>query len=152
MNRAKINIFFSKNVASEVKNHIVSSSSFKETNDLGKYFGVPLIHGLVNRRTFNSLVEKMENKLSGWKAKCLSMARQITLVRSNLSSIPIYTRMTNRLPRKTCKEVERIQRNFVWRHDVNENKAHLIGGDYFCKLRKSGGMDFKKITQRIMLA
>lgn len=71
------------------------------STDWGKYLGVPLIHGRVTKGTYRELIEKVNNKVSGWKSKVLSLAGRATLVSSVTSSIPTYTMLTTRLPRVT---------------------------------------------------
>ncbi len=46
------------------------------TKNSGKYLGVPLIHERVSRRTYADFLEKVQGRLSGWKAKLLNMAVQ----------------------------------------------------------------------------
>lgn len=39
------------------------------SNNLGKYLGVPLIHGRVGKGTYRELIEKINSRLSGLKSK-----------------------------------------------------------------------------------
>jgi len=47
-----------------VRNQISIAIGFRRTDDLGKYLGVHLIHGRVNRETFQSILTKMDIHLS----------------------------------------------------------------------------------------
>ncbi|KAK2658152.1 hypothetical protein Ddye_004685 [Dipteronia dyeriana] len=61
------------------------------TKDLGKYLGVPLIHGRVRNRTYGALVEKVQSRLAGWKSDTLSLVERVTLIKVVTSSLPVYT-------------------------------------------------------------
>lgn len=65
------------------------------TADLGKYLGVPLIHKRVSKTTYYHILEKVQDRLAGWKAEQLSMAGRTLLVQSVTSAIPVYTIANN---------------------------------------------------------
>lgn len=64
ISEAKTRIFFSKNVDGNTRNNICHVSGFQVTEDLGKYLGVPILHKKVNRRSFQFVVEKVDQRLS----------------------------------------------------------------------------------------
>ena len=43
------------------------------TTDLGRYLGVPLIHGRVSKGTYLGVVDKVQRRLATWKTESLSM-------------------------------------------------------------------------------
>ncbi|KAI4307524.1 hypothetical protein L6164_030701 [Bauhinia variegata] len=87
---SKTQLYFSKNTDAYLRRQISQISGFAETHDLGKYLGVPLQHGGISKVTYNYLVNKVGNRLAGWKAKSLSMVGRVTLVNSVISAVPIY--------------------------------------------------------------
>lgn len=108
--------------------------------------GTPILHEGINKKSFWYLMEKVQKKLTVWKAKSLSLAGRITLEKSVLSAIPIYPMMTTRLPKCVNNEIEKAQRVFVWDHDLNERKTHLIGWKTFCQPKSKGGMGFRSLN------
>ena len=106
VNVAKSRIFFSRNTDAGTREAVCGEVGMEETDDLGAYLGVPLINGRSSKREYQFLVEKVNGKLAGWRAKTLSMAGRATLVQSALSSVPYYTMQTTRLPRSTCDELD----------------------------------------------
>ena len=60
------------------------------------------------------MIEKVQAKLSRWKGRCLSMARRICLIKSVLSSIPLFFMSLFKLPSGVADKLVRIQRNFLW--------------------------------------
>ena len=55
-----------------------------------KYLGMPLRTSFKSAAIWNPILEKMENKLSGWKCLYLSEGGRLMLIKSTLSSLPMY--------------------------------------------------------------
>jgi len=76
---------------------------------LFKYLGVP-IGGSYNRFAFwSGLLNKVRNKLSKWKGKIMSMAGRVTLIKSVISSMPLYLLSLFKVPKSVCRELIRIK-------------------------------------------
>jgi len=56
----------------------------------------------------------MNQRLSSWKARKLSIASHVTLAKSVLMALPANSMQTTFLPKTTCDEVDRAIRNLVW--------------------------------------
>ncbi|GAU16016.1 hypothetical protein TSUD_338860 [Trifolium subterraneum] len=59
----KTSILFSKNVDRNIRRRLVQLSGFRETDQLGKYLGVPLIGRAVRRNDFQYIIDQVSNKL-----------------------------------------------------------------------------------------
>ncbi|GAU48589.1 hypothetical protein TSUD_405790 [Trifolium subterraneum] len=90
INNQKTQIFFSKNVDEQVKNDIVQHTGYTPVNGFDKYLGANIASGRTTRGKFNHIIGKIQNRLSGWKHQCLSLAGRLTLTKSDLSFIPYY--------------------------------------------------------------
>ncbi|KAF7802829.1 basic form of pathogenesis-related protein 1-like [Senna tora] len=88
------------------------------SNKLGKYLGVFVDDQPRNNRAFLDLVNKVELKLSGWKAKLLSQAARLTLVKSVLQSTPIYQLSVLDFPNKYSNLLDSTSINFYWAKQV----------------------------------
>ncbi|CAN1842100.1 Putative ribonuclease H protein At1g65750 [Linum perenne] len=119
-----------------------SRLSISLTQDLGKYLGVPVLHGKTTLATNQHVIDEMDNKLAGWKAKSLSLGGLVTLAHSVLSAIPAYAMQNSVLPTTTCSEIDRRIHNFIWDTSPGEHKTHLIAWDRICR-PKDGGLDLK---------
>ncbi|GMP83957.1 hypothetical protein CsSME_00037684 [Camellia sinensis var. sinensis] len=80
-----------------------------------KYLGMPLGANPSRRVTSKPVVEKFKKKLTSWKMRLLSFASRVTLIRSVLSSLPVYYMYLLRLPSSVRKEIDKIQAAFLWR-------------------------------------
>ena len=96
-----------------MKNQIQSITGFQFTENIGNYIDIPLLNERVSKRLYGSVLEKVQQRLTGWKAKHLSLAGRCTLVQSILAGIPIYVMQTAWLPQATCDALNKLNRNFI---------------------------------------
>ncbi|KAL8160998.1 hypothetical protein V2J09_012487 [Rumex salicifolius] len=126
--------------------------SFQLTDDLGSYLGLPLLHKRVNKHTFRPLLDKIEAKLSGWKSRHLSFAGRITLAKSVLSSLPVYSMGAFALPISYCRDIDRVSNAFIWGCTNERRRIHLVQWDSVCSGKLVGGLGLKKmLTQNMAL-
>ena len=77
------------------------------------------------------------------------MARRITLAKSIIGALPIYTMEAASILKSILNDIERFQRNFVWGHDFNQRKLHMISQNSFCRPKLQGGLGFKNLANMI---
>ena len=101
---------------------------------------------------FEELVEKISNKLQGWKTK-LTQAGRVTLINSVLQSLPVYSFSCLKIPDKICTKLDSIINAFCLGHQPSVRKLHLINWDTICRPRNEGGLGirkFKLMTQALI--
>ncbi|XP_043809034.1 uncharacterized protein LOC110606238 [Manihot esculenta] len=140
VNFLKSSLFVSPNVSTSTASRLSSKSGIPLVSDLGRYLGVPSLHGRVSQVQFRGLVDDMRSRLAGWKAGALSRAGRITLVQSVLNSIPIYTMQSIKLPVSICKEMERLCRNFIWHGNSGDSAVYLINWQTLQYPKQNGGL------------
>lgn len=69
----------------------------------------------------------------------------MTLIKSVLSSLPIYYLSIFKLPVSVAKLIERIQANFLWRGSELKRKVHLVSWLEATKSKENGGLGIKRI-------
>ncbi|XP_019200243.1 PREDICTED: uncharacterized protein LOC109193865 [Ipomoea nil] len=143
----KSQIYFSKNMAPALGTGIASKFGISETKDLGRYLGVPSIHGRVTCHTYDGLLERIATRLEGWKAKTLSLAGRVTLAKSVLNAIPVYTMQTAALPKGICEEIEKRTRRFIWgkNEHIGGDKMSLASWDLVTKPKEAGGLGLHRL-------
>lgn len=67
---------------------------FVKAEDLGRYFGVPILHKRVIKQTYHYVVDIVLRSISSWSAKTLLFIVRYTLTQSILSNIPNYVMQT----------------------------------------------------------
>lgn len=69
------------------------------------------------------MIDRIESKLGGWKAKMISRGGLLQLVHSVLSTVPIYYMSCFKLPQRVVKKIDQIRRAFLWGKLVGERKG-----------------------------
>ncbi|CAL1367787.1 unnamed protein product [Linum trigynum] len=143
VSKDKSRVFFSKNTKMHARTNICSRLGIQPTNDLGKYLGVPVIHGRLTKLTYRYILDKIDSKLTAWKARTLSLAGRVTLAKAVLEAIPLYAMQTTLLPASVCDTIDRKIRWFVWGSQVGKRKVHLISWETICKPKNQGGLGLR---------
>uniref|UniRef100_A0A2N9I472 Reverse transcriptase domain-containing protein n=1 Tax=Fagus sylvatica TaxID=28930 RepID=A0A2N9I472_FAGSY len=110
------------------------------------YLGMPLGSSFKSKDIWNSIVEKMERRLAGWKSLYLSKGGRLTLLKSTLSSLPTYYLSLFTIPVSVANRIEKIQRNFLWGGQGEVVNPHLVNWDTVCSPITYGGLGVRKIV------
>jgi hypothetical protein len=140
VNLSKSKVFFSPNVNPILRHHLCDILGVSSTPNLGKYLGFPLSPNGRNIRDFDFVVEKVQAKLSSWKAKLLSPASRVILVQSITSAIPAYYMQNVALPIRICSSLDKLNRDFLWGSTDERKKMHMVSWDKVCRPRELGGL------------
>jgi hypothetical protein len=77
------------------------------------YLGLPLTLRKPTAAQLQYLVDKVANKLPGWRASLFDRGGRLELVRATLSVIPIFSMMSLDIPVKMLSAIEKIIRGFM---------------------------------------
>lgn len=77
------------------------------TSNLGKYRGVPSIHGRITNSLFDPLLEKIDARLEAWKMRFLTMAGRHVFAQTVLHTIPYYAMQTILLPARIWEAIDK---------------------------------------------
>jgi hypothetical protein len=85
------------------------------------YLGLPILDKKLRRGDLLAWIEKIANKLPGWKASLMNLAGRAVLVRFILTAIPIYLLIAPKVPKWFIHANDKIRRGFLWkgRKEVN---------------------------------
>ncbi|GKV23775.1 hypothetical protein SLEP1_g33471 [Rubroshorea leprosula] len=73
INLTKSKLYVSPNIQRHVAGNLSAACGIPLTIDLGRYLGVPILHGQPSASTYKLILEKIQVKLAGWKQTLLSM-------------------------------------------------------------------------------
>jgi hypothetical protein len=123
----------------------------------GRYLGLPLHTRKLRKIKVQPLVDKIGARLPGWKGKFLTTAGRETLVKTVLSSIPIYHFTVFHAQKGVLKRIDKLRRSFLWRGETPENVSgghSLINWPTTCLPKEKGGtgiMDLERFTRALRL-
>jgi ribonuclease HI len=120
----------------------------KLSKSFGKYLGVPIIVNGRDKRAFDFIIERVREKLAGWKARTLSLAGRCTLIQAVTTAIPTHLMQCTMLPGKICKELDKLNRNFLWGESSDRRKLHLLNWQNITRPKDEGGLGIKHSEYR----
>ncbi|GJZ74676.1 RNA-directed DNA polymerase, eukaryota, reverse transcriptase zinc-binding domain protein [Tanacetum coccineum] len=140
----KINLLKSKLMGIDIPHNVVVSAA----RSIGcsvmhtpfNYLGVKV--GAFTSRicSWDDVVAKLSSRLSKWKLKTLSIGARLTLIKSVLSSLPLYYMSSFKVPIGVLNRLEAIRRNFFNGVECTEKKLFLISWKKVLASKKNGGL------------
>ncbi|KAL8141076.1 hypothetical protein V2J09_007097 [Rumex salicifolius] len=147
INYQKSKVCFSKSANERIAEQISAAGNIPTAEDLGRYLGVNLNKKKASRNQYRHIVDKVNNRLNGWKARYLSIAGRFTLVKSVIEFVPYFAMQTSSLPLTICDEVEQKGRSFIWGSTKEKRKVHLLNKDKMKRLQTKGGLGMRSMRQ-----
>lgn len=93
-----------------------------------------------NTRAFNFLIDKLRSRVANWKASALSIAGRLTLISTVTTVIPTHIMLNTMLPSKVCKEIDKINKNFLWGDSTTKRRIHLLNWKPVTLPKAAGGL------------
>ncbi|XP_026378414.1 uncharacterized protein LOC113272831 [Papaver somniferum] len=146
INFNKSGVFFSKNTNPSLIPKISGSMGVQVLQLDDKYLGSPLFTHRSKISSFKPGVEKMKLRLSGWKYVPLNPEGREVLIKSVTSSACIYQMNCFKVPKKTCKDLDKLQRDFFWGENIeNPTGYYPKAWTSVCKQKELGGLGFMNL-------
>ncbi|KAL5543740.1 hypothetical protein UlMin_007524 [Ulmus minor] len=144
-NALKSNIFFNPAARKQTTSLITAMMGFSYITPNSTYLGLPLFRSS-RIKDFNFLVEQLDSKLAGWKARTLSKAKKLILIKSIALAVPTYSMQTVKLPNAICSKLDARIRSFWWGPSSNGGKPLCLKAcDALCKPKSLGGLGFRRM-------
>ncbi|XP_058779060.1 uncharacterized protein LOC131653017 [Vicia villosa] len=111
------------------------------------FLGIPIGSNPRKEATWAPLMEKLKKKLSGWKARFLNLGGRLTLLKSILSPLFIFTMSFYKMPARVVKAITAIQSNFLWGGGGDKRIIHWVGWKGVTLPLAKGGLGIKNIAE-----
>ncbi|RVX14337.1 hypothetical protein CK203_017368 [Vitis vinifera] len=117
------------------------------------YLGMPLGAPFKSVVVWDGVEERFRKRLPMWKRQYISKGGRLTLIRSTLSSMPIYFMSLFCMPRKVRLRLEKIQMDFLWGGGALVQKPHLVSGKVISHKygEEDGGWCSRAVSERYVV-
>jgi hypothetical protein len=105
-----------------------------------RYLGLPMHTRKLCNKDWQSIENRIENKLSGWKGKLLSVGGRLVLIKSVLSSLPMFMLSFFELPKGVLEKIDCFRSRFYWQSDHHKRKYRLAKWKIMCQPKTQGGL------------
>jgi hypothetical protein len=106
-----------------------------------RYLGLHLSVKKLPKIAFQELIDKVADKLPGWKSALITNAGRLTLVKAVLTAIPIYHLLVLQCPKWVIKAIDKIRRGFLWKGRKDIKGGHcVVGWTRVCRPLNVGGL------------
>jgi len=89
---------------------------------------------------WGGVIERMKARLCRWKGRFLSLAERIYLIKSVLTSIPLFHLSLFKMPSMVANKLVRIQRNFLRGWGADGRKIAWTSKSKVCEPHEAGGL------------
>lgn len=119
------------------------------------YLGLPLTLGRLRIIHVQRTLDNTRTRLAGWQGKLLNPAGRRELVRSVLSTIPIYLLTSLKAPKQLLRDLDKARRRFLWcgNSEISGGKCK-VGWPYVIRPIVFGGLgilDLDKFSRALRL-
>ncbi|GAU20019.1 hypothetical protein TSUD_273540 [Trifolium subterraneum] len=109
------------------------------------YLGLPIGGDSRRIQFWKPLLDKIHKRLSVWKCKNLSFGGRLVLLKSVLSSIPVYFLSFFKAPSGIISSLESILCHFFWGGCEANNKISWVKWESICLPRENGGLGVRRV-------
>jgi hypothetical protein len=99
--------------------------------------------------------DRAKGKVAGWQGKLLNVAGRRELIRSVLSSLPVYLLTVIKAPKNFLKELDKLRRRFLWAGDTQLTGGKCkVAWTKVCTPTVNGGLaiiDLEKFSRALRL-
>ena len=112
------------------------------------YLGIPLSTRRPSAAQLQPLVDTVAARLPTWKAWLMNKAGRLALVKSVLNAIPVHQLLAFAPPKKTLKQLAKIQRGFLWAGRAVANGGHChVNWSRVCRPIAYGGLGVRDLER-----
>jgi hypothetical protein len=148
INSHKCSISFSKNTNPATAASILLSLPYNPNPSTYIHLGLPIFLGISKRAAFQNILDQVHKKIDSWRAKTLSQASRLVLIKAVAAAIPAYSMSSFMLPASICSKLDQAFKNFWWGFPPSQARnLSLKSWSSLCLPKDVGGLGFRKMQE-----
>jgi hypothetical protein len=120
-------------------------TEYYDRGDIREVFGSTINGWTGQSESFMYPLERIIERLKGWKEKFLSLGGKEILLKAIVQSILVYAMGVFKIPKGLCKEMNDAMSAFWWGDTEEQEKLHWCAWWRMCIPKKIGGMGFRDL-------
>ncbi|KAJ3685147.1 hypothetical protein LUZ61_014311 [Rhynchospora tenuis] len=136
----KSRIWFSKRTGPDIRAYCMNIFQACEGENSHTYLGVPIL--ATQAKHFDYLVDKVMAKLHPWKARMLSQAAKVVLIKSVIEPLLLYSMGAGWIPQSILQKINAKIRAFFW-NTGETNKMRMVAWETITKPKRCGGLGLR---------
>ncbi|XP_026438870.1 uncharacterized protein LOC113337403 [Papaver somniferum] len=118
-----------------------------------KYLGMSVGAQTRNAAIWDVVIEKFQKKLAPWKRKFFTKAGRLLLIKTTLSSLPIYYMSIFQMPVMVEQKLNQIIRRFPWGATTERKRINWVAWERACRPKNLGGLVIRnlKLTNKALM-
>lgn len=148
VNLQKSMMCFSPKTSSTIREAILDTFGILNQSDRLSYLGIPITGRRPRCCDYSDIERRVRERIDGWQVTGLSMMARIILLRSLLTSLPLYLLSNAVVPITCLRRIDRCFRDFLWASMQDGHGIHLQAWDSVCKSISEGGLGIKSLIVR----
>jgi hypothetical protein len=146
INSGKSSINFSKNTNPSTIALILDFLPYTPNPANSTYLGLPILFGNSKKDAFQFIIDRVTTRMDGWRAKSLSQAGRLMLIKSVAATIPSYAMSSFLIPKSICSHLDRTFKNFWWGFPSSKSRnLSLKSWNSLCIPKALGGLGLRKM-------
>ncbi|KAJ4763344.1 RNA-directed DNA polymerase (reverse transcriptase)-related family protein [Rhynchospora pubera] len=145
VNPSKSKLWFTKATTELIRAQVQDSLQATCAESGEKYLGICLEGRQSAKKTGQMLLDRMWAKLAGWKCSMLSHAGRLVLIKSVLTSLPVYYMNTVRIPKGLIDKMMSLMAKFFWGKTDKARYLTFISWKKICSNIEDGGLGVKDL-------
>ncbi|KAL0395298.1 UNVERIFIED_CONTAM: putative mitochondrial protein [Sesamum latifolium] len=153
VNLEKSSVAFSQNIFENLKNDLASMLGVRVVTKHDRYLGLSAMVDRSKREIFQTLKDRVWEKMQSWRCRNLLQAGKVVLLKSMVQAMPTFMMGCFLVPSSICRKIESMMADFLW-HNKDLRRVHWLSWDKLCAIKQEGGLGFRKLGafNRTMLA
>ncbi|KAE8663132.1 putative AP2/ERF domain-containing transcription factor [Hibiscus syriacus] len=104
------------------------------------YLGLPIGTKKNSELLWEPVLQKVFIRLAGWKAASLSLAGRLVLIKSVLSSLPIFYLSIFKILFKVNQKINSVLARFLWGEEFDKKRVNWVNWSTVCQPLEEGGL------------
>ncbi|CAJ2642053.1 unnamed protein product [Trifolium pratense] len=111
------------------------------------YLGLPIGGDSRHLGFWKPMMDRLKNRLSGWKSRFLSFSGRLVLIKSVLTSLPVYALSFFKAPSGIISSIESLLIKFFWGGCEDFRKTAWVNWKTICLRREYGGLGVRQLRE-----